>query len=347
MLPGLTANAVASALESGQPLLALELWEQGHGVMLDQELQLRSDLSYLAAAHPALASRLAGLRNALDTSASDTQFPREATGRMQDIDRRMRLAHEWDELVEMVRHIEGFEAFLRPPRITELLAAGADGPVVLINVSRYRSDALLVTSHRLEVMQLPDLTPEQVHAVTSDFLAAFDGELNDRQRFPAILAWLWDAIAGPVLTHLGLTSRNRGDELPRLWWCPAGNLVLLPLHAAGRQGSSEQSALDLVVSSYTPTLRALLQARAHPEATLSDARMLAVGMPETPAAVSLPARPGDPVAHQALPRHAHAGGPSRDATVSPRRDVPQRDRALCLPRRDAGRRPVGQRPGAH
>jgi hypothetical protein len=288
VLPGLTADAVASALSSGQPLLALELWEQGHGVTLDQKLQLRSDLSQLAAAHPALASRLADVRNALNAPAPTTRFWQEVSGTLGDVDRRMQLAREWDALVEQARNLEGFEDFLRPPRAEELLAAGADGPVVLINVSQYRSDALVVTNRGLEVVPLPDVSPERVQAMTNDFVPAFDGELNDRQRIPAILAWLWDAIARPVLTHLGLTTRNCGSEPTRLWWCPAGDLVLLPLHAAGQQDSAGQSALDLVVSSYTPTLRALLQARAHPDLPLSEARILAVGMPHASTAASLP-----------------------------------------------------------
>jgi CHAT domain-containing protein len=91
-----------------------------------------------------------------------------------------------------------------------------------------------------------------------------------------------------VLDHLGIPGSNRSAELSRLWWCPAGDLVLLPLHAAGRQDGTGRSVPDLVVSSYTPTLRALLQARTRPAVTRAEARMLVVGMPHTPGAGSLP-----------------------------------------------------------
>ena len=40
------------------------------------------------------------------------------------IDRRMALAREWDELVEQVRELEGFEDFLRPPRLETLSGCG-------------------------------------------------------------------------------------------------------------------------------------------------------------------------------------------------------------------------------
>ncbi len=47
----------------------------------------------------------------------------DAQSRMsREIDRRMALAREWDDLVEQVRGIEGFEDFLRPPPLDSLLA---------------------------------------------------------------------------------------------------------------------------------------------------------------------------------------------------------------------------------
>lgn len=48
-----------------------------------------------------------------------------------------------------------------------------------------------------------------------------------------------------------------------MWWCPAGTLVELPLHAAGiYKGTSQDCLANYVVSSYTPTLGALVNAQA-------------------------------------------------------------------------------------
>jgi CHAT domain-containing protein len=77
-----------------------------------------------------------------------------------------------------------------------------------------------------------------------------------------VLRWLWDKIAEPVLETLGYAHRS--GELPRLWWCPAGLLGLLPLHAAQRYDPGpawDTGVIDRVVSSYTPTIRALSSAR--------------------------------------------------------------------------------------
>jgi CHAT domain-containing protein len=50
---------------------------------------------------------------------------------------------------------------------------------------------------------------------------------------------------------------------PRLWWCPTGPFAELPLHAAGAfLGPIQDSLTHYVVSSYTPTMTALISAQA-------------------------------------------------------------------------------------
>jgi CHAT domain-containing protein len=86
-----------------------------------------------------------------------------------------------------------------------------------------------------------------------------------------VLAWLWDTIAEPILAHLAHTAAPADEaSRPRIWWCPVGVLAFLPLHAAGHYTAGHcapgpdrlpRAVPDLVVSSYTPTVRALAQAQ--------------------------------------------------------------------------------------
>jgi len=116
------------------------------------------------------------------------------------------------------------------------------------------------------------------------------------QAITATLEWLWDAIAQPVLTELGHDHvHGIGQDWPRLWWCPTGPLAVLPLHAAGYHDSDHKhrgrSVLDRAVSSYTPTLRALVRAHsAHPRpvSTRADGQMLIVALRHTPGQPELP-----------------------------------------------------------
>src|SRR5262249_48130738 len=82
----------------------------------------------------------------------------------------------------------------------------------------------------------------------------------------------------PVLCALGMTGPPAGDW-PRIWWCPTGPLAFLPLHAAASAGG--ESVLDRAVSSYTPTLGALVRARAaSPASPVADGNALVVAIAE-------------------------------------------------------------------
>lgn len=238
----------------------------------------------------------------------------------------MALAREWDTLVEQVRRLDGFVDFLRPPRLETLLPAASDGQIAIVNLSQLRCDALIIGTGGVRVVELPHLSVQTVVEQAVDHLwvlrqvdlafhelqaawqrygggehgpaairryteakLAYQRAIDDRDRtLDAALAWLWDEIADPVLTAAGLVgSPAPGQRWPRLWWCPTGALTLLPLHAAGYHDGSGRAVLERAVSSYTPTLRALLEARRPLDPAPDEERMLIVALPDTPDAVPL------------------------------------------------------------
>jgi len=171
------------------------------------------------------------------------------------------------------------------PEFDVLKQAAAGGPVVLVNVDGRRADALVVRESGVRVVRLPELTLSDLgDRVIAYALALQDVDAEDvaeqlkaRSVVNGTLAWLWTAIVRPVLEVV--------DE-PRVWWCPTSMLALFPLHAAGVYGADPVSALDRVVSSYTPTLRALLHTRSRP--TRPATPFLVVAMSETPGHPDLP-----------------------------------------------------------
>lgn len=221
-----------------------------------------------------------------------------------EIDRRMALDGEWEDLVAQVRGIEGFQDFLQPPPLSSLLEAAAGGPVIMVNVSQWRCDALIVTGEGIRVVGLPGLNVAEAARRTAGFLRVlrdsppadpewtFSAALEARaarlrEREEVLLStmeWLWDVVAEPILDALGLLQGDPAGELPRIWWCPTGLLTLLPLHGAGYHAASDgRAVLDRAISSYTPTLRALSEARKpHPDVPGKSARLLFVGVPEAP-----------------------------------------------------------------
>ena len=71
---------------------------------------------------------------------------------------------------------------------------------------------------------------------------------------------LWGTVFEPIVSAL-----QDDVQLPlgsRLWWCPASKFTTLPLHAARPYRKDQKNLIDLHVSSYAPSLSALVRARA-------------------------------------------------------------------------------------
>jgi len=77
---------------------------------------------------------------------------------------------------------------------------------------------------------------------------------------------------------------------PHIWWCVTGPLAFLPIHAAGIYDTSELSVSisDFVVSSYTPTLNAMINASKNHATHENFQGLLAVSQPNTPGQSALP-----------------------------------------------------------
>jgi len=285
--------------------------------MFSKLVELRPDLDELTAAFPELAEKF---EKTVDAVAADWPTldaerenpPLAAEG--QAADSRHSAARDLAELIEQIRAQPGFATFLRPPTAAGLLSLGHDSPIVVVNVSRYRSDALIVASGELSVVPLPDLDSASVQARVLKFLAAvrspgpavardlspdgppgsFEHRIANQREMAATLEWLWDALANPVLNALGYTGAPEvGGRWPRVSWCPTGLLSMLPIHAAGyalpADDGEPRSVMDRVVSSYTTTIHALsLSDAPRPIGTAAEESAPLVVVPHAPGAPPLP-----------------------------------------------------------
>ncbi|GAA0409317.1 CHAT domain-containing protein [Acrocarpospora corrugata] len=319
---GLASEAAAAAIELGRPERAVELLELARGVLLGEVIGARGDRAELRARAPGLAAQFELVREELDLADHTTLTDELVEYSEMDVlerilvdaqllepdarvaarpvaVRRRELAVEWDALLAEIRAVPGLEEFLLPPGIDRLWPQAADGPIVLVNLSWHRCDALIVTAdpdRPVRVVPLSTLTHQDVLDQVTRFLGAVadteTGTLNRRraaqQQIHQVLRWAWDHITGPVLEALGFTGPP-GETWPRLWWCPQRELTFLPLHATGHHDGGTGTVLDRVISSYTPTIRALRHARLNiGEPASIKATALIVAMPETPNAPDLP-----------------------------------------------------------
>ena len=157
-------------------------------------------------------------------------------------------------------------------------------------------------------MPIENLSEEQaIHfaeKLSVAIAAANDTEADPARRMVAqdeilaVLSWMWDAIGAPVFGRLQLSSTPAdGRQWPRIWWCPIGVMSTLPLHAAGHhrnqdRGEEEtarpaEAVMDLVVSSYIPTIRGLAYSRRRIAEPPSGAALI-VAVPDAPGISPLP-----------------------------------------------------------
>ncbi|PNP74359.1 hypothetical protein FNYG_12408 [Fusarium nygamai] len=269
---GLASDAAAAALQAGQsPMTALQLLEQGRGIIGASLQDMRSDVQDLARQHPSLAERYRTLQAELDQRAEHVRAT--DTQSQASINRRHAAAREFTELAAEIRKLPGFEDFMLSHTEDEICGASEHGPIVVINVSRLRCDALIVSDSQVRTLELPSITPEELERKVKPWTLATSQTLE----------WLWDTIMSPMLNKLGFTGIPTTGKWPHVWWIPTGPLVQLPLHAAGyhRQQGLE-AVLDRVISSYGSSIRNIIRGRRDSTKSSNSDQALLVAMEHTP-----------------------------------------------------------------
>jgi len=277
-LTGLVSLAASVSLAAGEsPLEALQLLELGRSVTNGQLLDYRSDISDLMTHYPTLAQDFDFLRQELDSPLSSQELDsspflfRESISsgmsmnstrismneRLQaqqsTIRRRNKIAQDLDDILVQIRQQPGFENFLRAESEAYLLSAAQEGPIVVLNVTKLRSDAILVTKAELKHIALPLLSHD---LMMKHYNRSIDTNDNEVKR--ELLEWLWKAAVQPVLRKLGYYPKEV-DPLPRIWWIGVGVMAKAPIHAAAKfkKGRIHMATLQYCLPSYTSTIRYL------------------------------------------------------------------------------------------
>ncbi|KAJ7101763.1 CHAT domain-containing protein, partial [Mycena epipterygia] len=242
-----TSNALRACIEYPDLKRAVELVEQGLATSLQQRLQLKTKVRepLLPAEDKVKLEGLSFILCNMDASMEERQ----------------KAAAKRHILLADIRSQPGLKSFLLPKKYAQLRHASKNGPVVILNSHESGCDAIILlapTRNPLHV-KLPRVSCqmlEEKRQMLNDSLRSRDAEEN----FKGLLNWLWDHVVCPVYEELNAKGIMDG----RLWWCPTGSFIGLPLHAAAHSWSSQSSRF---IQSYTLTLGALVD---HHETQNSD-----------------------------------------------------------------------------
>ncbi|KAH9053720.1 CHAT domain-containing protein [Lactarius vividus] len=302
-LEGLPPDYASYQIESDLHKHAVETLERGRALLWSEMRGLRTSTDQLHVADPVLADKFAAINRRLESvtmsvaqSESDEMGNSETeTGDREGMDpigslvtTKRKLIDERNFLISHIQSLPGLKNFLRQPSFDALNSAAARGPVVIINHSEWRSDIVIL---------LKD-SPPSVISTPSDFYARANG-LKDRllrvrkekglesedygHNLASVLADLYELVGKPVIDRF---RQLKIPEKSRVWWCPTSAFCSLPLHAMGPIPSGDSDGLyfmDLYISSYTPTLSALIESRKSRSQPITPEKpsLLLVAQPET------------------------------------------------------------------
>jgi hypothetical protein len=168
-VPGsLASDAASSAIEAGNLETAVELLEQGRMILWSKMRGFRHSLDKLRDVNGDLANEFDCVSRELEQHAISSDVDSEKPGFYDRQTRRHRLLSEkWDAVVEQIRQIDGFTNFLQAIPFANLQPAAAEGPVIIVNISEYRSDAIiLLKSHPPVHVHLPDASPHALRELS-------------------------------------------------------------------------------------------------------------------------------------------------------------------------------------
>ena len=307
---------------------AVETLEQGRALLWSEMRSLRTPMARLIDEDSLLAKRFAEISQELQTMAiSVTPSGRPETedgiarggdgmdpfGRL--VIKRQKLVEERSVLISQIQGQPGSQDILVAPSFSALRSAASRGPVVIINHCEWHSDILIIFHN-----SLPCSIP-----APSDFFARGNklrDELAEARRHGldsseyqdalcSVLKALYELVGEPVIKRFRVLGV---PEQSRIWWCPTSVFCSLPLHAMGpiqSNDSSERYFSDFYISSYTPSLSALIESRKASPRMLDKPSLLLVAQPDD----SLPGVKGEIKVIRALQSRVTVTGlVSSDAT---------------------------------
>ncbi|KAG8910660.1 hypothetical protein FRC02_007070, partial [Tulasnella sp. 418] len=299
--------AAATAIGCGQVTTAVEFLEQGRTFLWSQMNRYRTPLDKLQRTHPELAREFTRLSQLLENSAvskfltDSPQLSAEAEAR-----KYRNIAEDWSTVVDEIRQVKGFDAFLRSPEYSSLRLASRNGPVIIVNISVVRCDAIIIREEDDPVLvPLPEADRSNICDNAEKFNKSVKAGIINRSQIMGILRELWNEIAFPVVRKLEELNVAHGS---RIWWCLTSALAMLPIHAAGPHLGKKPNLCDIYVSSYTPTLSTLAELNqealppAEEQQSHGDPCLLVVAQPKTSKENHLPPMEKElPITQKPLP----------------------------------------------
>ncbi|KAG1726211.1 hypothetical protein EDB19DRAFT_1945192 [Suillus lakei] len=127
-------------------------------------------------------------------------------------------------LISRIRKLHGFSRFLLPPLFSDQQKVAEEGPVIIVNASRYSCDALIISNGQDPVHIPLDIAQTEVSELSSELQSLSEqfGSSDHQHKLVSILHKLWDYI----VYRIAKPSRNGKFTLA----CISGGVLPLNSH---------------------------------------------------------------------------------------------------------------------
>ena len=281
-------------IHTGRLKQAIEILERGRALLWSQIRGLRTSVDGIRLADSNLADKFVAVNRDLENiTFTSSPIPNVDGGDsgVNGMDpyrhlvvQQQKLLDDRENLISQIQTLPGFESFLKPPSFDTLCSATSHGPVIVINHSEWRSDIIILLHN----------SPPSLISTSDDFYARTkslqDQLLGARKKglesvkyedtLRSVLKELYELVGRPVIKRL---NELNVPEQSRVWWCPTSVFCSLPLHAMGpipSDGNSQRYFLDLYISSYIPSLEALIVSRKASSQVINKPSILLVAQPD-------------------------------------------------------------------
>ncbi|KAH9977232.1 CHAT domain-containing protein [Lactifluus volemus] len=264
-------------VDTGKPEQAIETLERGRALLWSEIRGFRTSIDRLEAADPCLAKTFGNINRELERLTTSSVPPggnvqTESVG-PEEMDpfgwhvvQQRSLLERREKLISQIQALPGFQDFLKAPSFESLRSAASHGPVIIINHDKRRSDILiLLHDSRPSLITTPDDFYDRAVEMKRRLVDTIKKNRLESTQYQRALRYvlktLYDLVGQPVIEEL---HKLDIPSQSRIWWCPTSAFCSLPLHAMGPltlPDGAKGYFSDLYISSYTPTLSALIASR--------------------------------------------------------------------------------------
>ncbi|KAG8214370.1 hypothetical protein J3R82DRAFT_9359 [Butyriboletus roseoflavus] len=245
-------DTTSCALRRHDVVGAVEMFEHSRGLFWTFMARLRTPLDELQARGPDGRD----LADEFEILSRQLEMPMTLGDDGEYRQRFRRVQRDWNAVVDKIRVVDGFNKFLLPPSYEDLRTAAIGGPVIIIDASRHSCDAVIVLAEA-----------EPIH------IAFQEGAFTEIVTMPSELK---DVRRSLRQFPVDSKDKEKAREERKL------ATLLRRLSKLGERGLS-----DIYVSSYTPTLSALIRSRSKRNAQQGVPSFVSIGQPNSPGHILL------------------------------------------------------------